>query len=764
MFKKYKTTNYLVIVESPSKCNKIEKYLGSGYKVMASYGHIRELNSLKNINLTKNELIFSLSQNNIKQKQIEKLRKEIKKCDEVILASDDDREGEAIAWHICDVFGLDINKTKRIKFNEITESAIQTAIKNPTFIDMKMVNAQQARQVLDLLVGFKISPILWSNISRNSKNALSAGRCQTPALQIIYDNQMLINNDSYKYVYNTIGYFTNKNLPFELNTQFENEDDVIDFLDGASNYDHYLTCSKLTKSTKTPPEPFTTSKIQQVASNLLHYSPKDTMRICQDLYEGGYITYMRTDSKNYSKDFLNKTKTFIEKFYTEKHIHNNFSQLSEQKNKNAQEAHEAIRPTDIFNQKIKELSGKHERMYKLIWENTLESCMSSAEYSSISGIIETYKKYKFSLKCELLIFGGWQDVTKKYTCQSDIFNYLQKINSKEKLNYKKVYSKVSIKNQTLHYTEARLVQLLEEKGIGRPSTFSSLVDKIQERGYVKKENIKGKEISINEYELLDGEISSIEIKKEFGNEKNKLVIQPIGILVSEFLTQNFNELFKYDFTKKMEDSLDEITLGTNTFNMVCTNCNTQIDKLIKIMKKECKQEFIFDDNSKLTIGRYGPVIQTIENEKVTFKPIKKSIDINKIHEGKYKLEEVVDDIDKNSIKTIGTYKNQDVIIKNGKFGLYAICGDKTQSLKTLTTDNICDIKLEDVIPLFESSNILKIIDENTSIRKGPKGDYIFYKTKTMKKPKFLDIKKFTKNYSECSIEEIKEWIAMTYKL
>jgi DNA topoisomerase I len=764
MSKKYTTTKYLVIVESPAKCAKIENYLGPGYKVMASFGHIRELNSLKNINLDNNELIFSLIQNNIKQKQLEKIRKEILTRDEVILASDDDREGEAIAWHICKVFNLNIEKTKRIKFNEITETAIQSAIKNPTRIDMKIVQAQQARQVLDLLVGFKISPILWKHISRNSKNALSAGRCQTPALQLIYDNQKIIDKESHKYVYNSTGYFTNKNLPFELNKQFDKEEELIDFLDGVSSYEHYLICSPNKKSFKTAPEPFTTSKIQQVVSNLLHYSPKDTMRICQDLYEGGHITYMRTDSKNYSKDFLITIKDYIDKMFSLKHLHDNFDSLSNQKNKNAQEAHEAIRPTNIFSRNIENLTGKHEKMYKLIWENTVESCMSQAEYETVTASINTFNKYKFTYKSELLIFGGWQDVAKKYSKDSEYYHFIQKINPKEKLPYKKVYSKISIKNQTLHYTEARLVQLLEEKGIGRPSTFSSLVEKIQERGYVKKENIKGKQITMNEYELVDDEIYNIEIKKEFGNENNKLVIQQVGTLVSDFLTTHFSNLFNYDFTRQMENSLDDICNGNNTFNKVCKECDIQIQSLIKVIQKETKQEYEFDDNHILTIGRYGPVIKRTDGERVSFIPIKKGIPIDEIREGKYSLEEVTDIQNNSDSKLLGVYKDTDVFIKQGKFGWYVEYGNKTQSLKILDISNIEDISLDNVISLLETSNILRIINENITIRKGPRGDYIFYKTKMMKKPKFFDIKQFSNDYINCQVEDIKTWITDTYKI
>ena len=414
MPKKYSTTTTLVIVESPAKCKKIEEYLGPGYKCVATYGHLRELSSLKNIDLKNNFTpTYTISDNAIKQKQIEFLRKEIKNADEVILALDGDREGEKIAYCVAQIFKLDINKTKRITFNEITESAIQLAIKNPRTIDMNTVNAQQARQILDVLVGFKVSPMLWKFISspKGKEFSLSAGRCQTPALKILYDNQKDINEHDERKVYNTTGYFTNSNIVFELNKQFETDDEITDFLDGSADFSHIYTCSQPVKIFKQPPEPFTTSKLQQVASNELHYAPKETMRICQSLYEGGFITYMRTDSKIYSNDFIDSTKKYIIKNYDAKYINENIDSMNtgvslvkesvKKKQQTTdkpppQEAHEAIRPTDISLFELPEgLDNKERRMYKLIWENTLESCMAVASFHSVKATITAFQNTFF---------------------------------------------------------------------------------------------------------------------------------------------------------------------------------------------------------------------------------------------------------------------------------------------------------------------------------------------------------------------------------
>ena len=320
MSKKYSTTTTLVIVESPAKCKKIEQYLGPGYKCLASFGHLRELPSLKNIDIENNfNPTYTVIDNTLKKKQIELLRKEIKSAGEVLLATDDDREGEAIAWHLCQLYKLDVNKTKRIIFHEITESALQSAVQHPKTINMDIVHAQQARQILDILVGFKVSPMLWKFITKpkGKEHSLSAGRCQTPALRLIYDNDNDIKCSEERKVYNTTGYFTNSNIAFDLSPQgkHESEDEITDFLDGCADFSHIYNCTQPVKVYKKPPEPFTTSRIQQVASNELHYAPKETMRICQILYEGGFITYMRTDSKTYSAEFLDIVKQYIVPYY-----------------------------------------------------------------------------------------------------------------------------------------------------------------------------------------------------------------------------------------------------------------------------------------------------------------------------------------------------------------------------------------------------------------------------------------------------------------
>ena len=801
MSKKYKTTTTLVIVESPAKCKKIEEYLGPGYKCVASYGHLRTLASLKDIDIENNfKPTYSIIDESLKKKQVEVLRKEIKAANEVILASDDDREGEMISYSIIELFKLPLN-TKRITFNEITEPALKEAIKNPKTIDINLVQAQQARQILDILVGFKVSPIMWKLIKKNKENSLSAGRCQTPALRLIYDNDKEIKETESKKVYNTIGYFTNLNLPFELNAQYETEEEIIDFLDGSADFSHIYNCSKPNKVYKQPPEPFTTSRIQQVASNELHYSPKDTMRICQTLYEGGFITYMRTDSKTYSGEFLSNVKEYIMTNYAngDKYIGSiinstNVENIAVKKSKKGkkdetvdalrqnndslrQEAHEAIRPTNISLCELPDtldLSSKERKMYKLIWSNALESCMMPASYNQVQAEISAYDNKKYKHISELIDFPGWKIVNKAYTIDNKEYQYLQTIKQNAVIPYKKLCSKATIKGLKKHYTEARLVQLLEEKGIGRPSTFSSLIDKIQERGYVKKEDIKGKEIVCKDYELEDGEISEIETTREFGNEKGKLVIQPLGVVVMEFLDKHFGALFEYNYTKLMEDSLDKIAKGEEIWYNLCGECNKQIDDIIDNMGMEHKIEYKIDNNNTYIIGKYGPVIKHVEEidgkEEIQFKPIKKDVDIKSLEKGEFTAEDIVDN--NKTVKSnfiLGQWEGKDVYLKKGKFGLYISWGENSKTLKELGNRPIENITFDEVkVYLEEGSPIIREINTNTSIRRGPKGDYLFYKTPRLKKPQFYDIKAFVnetkEDYRICNIDILKSWIKDKYNI
>ena len=809
----------LVIVESPAKCEKIEKFLGAGYKVIGSYGHITHLSNLDQIDV-KNNFKPSFAIIDTKKAQIEKMRKAIKGAKEVILATDDDREGEAIAWHIAQVFGLPLETTKRIVFHEITERAIKHALANPRTLNLELVYAQQGRQILDLIVGFTITPLLWKYIVSNSKNALSAGRCQSPALRLVYDNYKEIQESPGKLSFNSCGYFTSKNIQFTLNKNFDSHDTIKDFLEQSKTHKHSLTKAKERELIKNPPVPFTTSGLQQAANNNMHISPKDTMMLAQKLYEGGYITYMRTDSKVYSEDFIEEGKNYISEKYRREYIHPEINRLIQNKDKilsnveenekdekdetkttkskptkskkekkekketaaenNAQEAHEAIRPTHIDLEAIPDseetFSAKHRKLYKLIWTNSLESMMAPAKYLQlVVNIIAPYDAlYKYC--AEQNIFLGWKAVNGAE--EEKYYDYFQNM-KEEVINYKKITCKQTLKELKSHYSEAHLVQLLEQKGIGRPSTFSSLLEKIQERNYVTKQNVEGKKLEIIDYTLLDNAIIQEQGTKEFGNEKNKLVITQTGIFVIEFLIKYFSKLFDYDYTKSMEDELDNIAQGTKKYYELCDECYVFINDLIKTNNLAAtanstnspeKIQLAIDAKHTYLIGKNGPTIKyTKEDGTLGFYGVKKDIDINKLRAGHYKLDELIETKEENS-KLLGSFQNAPVYLKKGKYGYFLECGELRKSLNTVKINvPIKEIKIEDALTILndrasEGNSLVRRISNDLAIRKGKYGDYIFYKTETMKKPQFLKLNDFNDDYTNCSLEFLNSWIKEKYGL
>ena len=799
----------VVIVESPAKCKKIESFLGSEYICVASYGHLRELKTLKDIDKKFNPT-FTNSES--KLNQISKLRGLIKKAKDVIIATDDDREGEGIGWHICDLFNLSPSTTKRIIFNEITKTALKEAVKSPTVLNMNLVHAQQARQILDLVVGYRISPILWENISR--KSGLSAGRCQSPALKLIYENQKLIDESPGTQSYNTVGYFTKHIIPFSLNHTFKNGEEVEDFLSESVNYEHKMKCEKEKNVSKRPPIPFTTSKLQQQASSELKISPKDTMKICQTLYEAGLITYMRTDSTKYSKEFIESAKQHITSNYGEKYVHDEIESLADgarkQKtkkktkkdskekddNNNAQEAHEAIRPTDVTVTEAKsEMQPKEKRMYKLIWNNTIESCMSEAKYKQMTTVISAYGEKQFRYSSEKNIFPGWK-IVKGVNDSSEYYDYLLSLDKSKQFDYSKIACNFSLKDLKTHYTEAKLVELLENKGIGRPSTFSSIIDKIQERGYVKRENIKGKSLKCVNYELIDNEITEKSEEKEFGNENNKLVIQPTGVLVIEFLLKHFTNFIDYDYTKEMEERLDKIAKGEESCFDLCNGCSKELTGLINKCKNmngnqpaSVNNGIKIDEYHTYIVAKHGPVIKQMKNGETKFIGVKKDIDIERLKRGEYKIDDLTDLISSASGKYLGVYNDEEIYLKKGQYGLYVKINGKNKSVNNIQKPEK-DITIADVIKMNETTvpiglmryandgsysvesnketmkglppSVVRYLSKEITIRKGKYGHYIFYKTNEMTKPKFLQIKKYEGDYMEDDVNDIIDWIHKTY--
>jgi DNA topoisomerase-1 len=828
------STTTLVIVESPAKCSKIESYLGPGYKCIATFGHFRTLDGLKSINMDNFHLKFSCMDE--KSKQISRIKSEIESCmGNVIIATDDDREGEAIGWHVCDMFKLPVETTPRIIFHEITKTAIDRAVSTPGTLNMNLVYAQFARQILDLLVGYHISPQLWTHIASSVKNSLSAGRCQTPALRLVFDNQKDIDSSPGKMVYNTVGYFTKLNLPFTLSRHYETPKDVEEFLEESVNHEHVFTLLPSKKISKAPPSPFTTSALQQKASSEYNYSPSETMSICQKLYEGSFITYMRTDSRTYSPEFIENTKRYISEKWSDKYLNPNIQYLalgfssggggdssttakqgktakaskgsgSDDKGVKAQEAHEAIRPTNISTLKIPDtFTPREQKLYKLIWTNAIESCMSHATGVTITAHLTAPKSNEYKYTTELIEFPGWKAVD-GYDKENPNYNYLQNIKKNCTIPYNKIKATVTMNELKSHYTEAGLIKLLEEKGIGRPSTFSSLIEKIQKRGYVEKGDVVGKKFKCTDFELLPDELLEMPTEREFGNEKNKLVIQPLGVIVMDFIIQHFEPLFEYNFTKKMEDDLDKVAKGDILYSETCQFCFDNVKRLTTALKDKNiqKDTVTIDENHVYMVGSKGPVIKHTTlgedgKKKIEYKSVKKDIDLAKLKRGEYELGDVVDEkgnIDMGGIK-LGIYEGEQIILKKGKYGLYFVWGEQKKSLSGLfpKNKNPSTIAYHDIVKIIDSSQkgdmnsggggggiegsdgsneyignkiavkgMVRMLTDEISIRNGKYGDYIFYKTPLMKNPTFLKIKGFTEDYKTCPVANIIEWINTTYKL
>ena len=781
----------LVLVESPSKCKKIEKYLGPGYKVVATYGHIMKLNSLENIEILNN---FNCKYDLItdKEENIELIRQYINDVPEVILACDNDREGEAICASICRLFKLPMETTKRIIFTEITEPAIQYAIRNPTTVNMNLVNAQQAREVLDILVGFTISPILWSNINRRHKTSLSAGRCQTPALRLVYDNYLEIKNSSSVLKYKIFGIFTNLNLKFELNKEFEDREEVKNFLELSKVFEFIYSRTSSTETKRSPPEPFSTSRMQQFASNNLNLSPKDTMKYAQELYENGYITYMRTDCKKYSEEFIHLVTRYVVTTYSQEYLRENLNDYI--KPINSIEPHEAIRPVNIGINKSQlenssNISVKAIKLYELIWENTIESCMSHSTYNIITCIITAPENNEFRYKIENNIFLGWETINaiplavggfvrehsslpKKY--DTNITYYIQNLRINSMMPYKKIESEFIIKGKKSHLTEALLVNLLEENGIGRPSTFASLIDKIQFRNYVEKKNIEGIEIKNYNYVLKNSKLEENEVSIIVGNEKNKLVITPLGLIIIEFIIEKMEELFNYEYTKNMELELDLIATGNKIWQTLCQSCYDNLVEITRNVSNVKSFSIRIDDNNSLIMGKYGPVIKVTNKygKFSNFLKVRDDLDLDELRSReKITLDDVIENntlshIGTNTNNSIGKYKGHDLFVKKGKYGIYAQWGDERKSLKE-EFSNINNIKYLDVLKYLEKDNILdrnkppgfiRELTENISIRNGKWGDYIYYKKPRVKNPAFIPLKDFNENHRTCDKQILLNWL------
>ena len=755
----------LVIVESPAKAKTIEKFLGEDYKVMSSYGHIRDLKK-KELSIDPKTLEPDYEIPDEKKKLVSELKSNAKKAKKIWLASDEDREGEAISWHLCEVLGLDEAKTNRIVFHEITKSAILDAIKSPRHLNMDLVNAQQARRVLDRLVGFKLSPVLW----RKVKPALSAGRVQSVAVRLIVEREREIQafrSEPY-YRVNALFGITNTDgsqseVKAELDTRFKTHEEAVAFLEQCK--DAKFTVSNITKKPlrRTPAPPFTTSTLQQEAARKLGVTVSQTMMVAQRLYESGRITYMRTDSVNLSSLAINTSKDEIIKLWGKEYSKTrNYHTHA----KGAQEAHEAIRPTFMSQAEI-DGTAQEKRLYELIWKRTAASQMADALIDKTTVTIDIAgSQAKFIANGEVVTFDGFLKVYRESTDEDDnnqeeATHMLPVMQVGNVLERREITSTERFSMGPIRYTEASLVHKLEELGIGRPSTYAPTISTIQQREYVQKGDKKGEERTYTVDTLKGTKVTSRERKEMVGSEKGKLLPTDIGIVVNDFLMANFPDIMDYNFTAKVEQQFDRIAEGKEEWNTMMKvfdkSFEPTVDKVMnarsehKAGERQLGKEPETGKPVFVKIGRFGPVVQigsADDTEKPRFSqlPSDKSIETITLEEALelFKLP-----------RTIGEFEGSSVVIGAGRFGPYVMHNKKYVSLPKGTDP--MKVTLEEAIQLIgekreqEQKRHIKAFDEDAKLEvlNGRYGPYIAYDGKNYRMPKALHEKAAELSYAEC---------------
>ncbi|MBR0526419.1 MAG: type I DNA topoisomerase [Prevotella sp.] len=759
----------LVIVESPAKAKTIEKFLGKDFKVMSSYGHIRDLKK-KEISIDDDSLMPDYEIPDEKKKLVSELKQNARKAEKVWLASDEDREGEAISWHLCEVLGLDEEKTNRIVFHEITKPAILAAIENPRHIDMNLVNAQQARRVLDRLVGFKLSPVLW----RKVKPSLSAGRVQSVAVRLIVEREREIQafqSEPYFHVGAKLE-VEGATLFATLSNRFKTHDEALAFLEECKDAEFVVKSITRKPVKRMPAPPFTTSTLQQEAARKLGFTVSQTMMVAQRLYESGHITYMRTDSVNLSSLCIGTSKEEIIRLYGPEYSNpRNFHTRS----KGAQEAHEAIRPTYMSKQDI-EGSTQERRLYDLIWKRTAASQMADADIEKttveieikLNGANEAPKDNvypsTFQANGEVVKFDGFLKVYRESTDdeqgEGEEQNLLPAMKVGDVLTRKEITATERFSQGPIRYTEASLVHKLEELGIGRPSTYAPTISTIQQREYVHKGDKKGEERTFT-IDTLKGQKVTTKTKKEMaGSEKGKLLPTDIGIVVNDFLMENFPDIMDYNFTANVEQDFDKIAEGKTEWNKMMhkfyKKFEPTVEKVInaRAEHKAGERQIGIDPTSGkpvfVKIGRFGPVVQigsADDKEKPRFAqlPSDKSMDSLTLEEAMelFRLP-----------RTVGQFEGSDVSIGAGRFGPYVLHDKKYVSLPK-DADPLA-ITLDEAVALIEEKRQqdqqrhLKAFDEDPKLEilNGRYGPYIAYDGKNYRMPKAMHARAAELSYEE----------------
>ncbi|MFJ1377362.1 type I DNA topoisomerase [Capnocytophaga canimorsus] len=673
----------VVIVESPAKAKTIEKFLGKDYKVVSSYGHIADLPAREIGVDIDNGFTPKYIVSSDKKELVKELKKLTTEAETIWLASDEDREGEAIAWHLAETLNLKSENTKRIVFNSITKSAIEKAIQNPRGIDYNLVNAQQARRILDRLVGYELSPVLWKKV----KSGLSAGRVQSVAVRLIVEREREIQDFKTQSSYKITAEFTNaegKTIKATLAKGFDSYDDAQRFLQ--KNIGANFTVATLEKkpAKKSPAPPFTTSTLQQEASRKLNFSVSRTMTVAQRLYESGLITYMRTDSVNLSQEALQSAKNAIKGIYGEKYAHSrNFSS----KTKGAQEAHEAIRPTDMSRPSIT-IERDQDRLYELIWKRTIASQMSDAQLERTSIKIAADKHDEmFTANGEVILFDGFLKVYLESTDEEDEEQegMLPALTQGEKLNNNFITATQRYTRPPARYTEASLVKKLEELGIGRPSTYAPTISTIQNRGYVERSAFEGEQRNYQMLTLSEGEIQEKILTENVGADKGKMIPTDIGIVVNDFLVSHFESIMDYHFTANVEESFDHIAEGEEDWRKMLESFYNQFHPVVQDVEQNASREtgtrvLGIDPKSgrplSVRLGRFGAMAQIGTNEddeKPVFASLLSGMSIETItFEEALKLFELP--------RKLGIIDGNEVEVNVGRFGAYVRYGNNFASL------------------------------------------------------------------------------------
>jgi DNA topoisomerase-1 len=736
----------LVIVESPAKAKTIEKYLGKDYTVKSSIGHIRGLPSKNGSVDVANNFAPKFEIDSDKKKVIAELKAAAKAADSVLLASDEDREGEAIAWHVAEVLKLDPKTTKRIVFHEITKSALDEAVEHPRTIDMNLVEAQQARQSLDYLVGFELSPVLW----RKVRAGLSAGRVQSVAVRLIVEREAEIDTHAPESTFKLTAEFTLSDgtvLPAACSTKFSTAEEVRAVLEAFAKSGFTVTNTTKKPGTRSPGAPFTTSTLQQEASSKLGYSPRSTMSLAQRLYEAGLITYMRTDSVNLSTQALGAMTGFIKEKYGEQyHQYRTFKS----KSANAQEAHEAIRPTDV----TKDTAGaddQQRKLYNLIWRRTLSSQMAPAQLENTTITISASEsKETLEAKGQVVLFDGFLKV---YGRSGDD-TLLPELSTGDPLTLVRAEALEGLSRGPARYTEATLVKKLEEMGIGRPSTYASTISTIQSRGYVERGDLEGVEKDIQKLTLENGQVEQITEKLMYGRDSNKLFPTDTGKVVTGFLVKHFGEVMDYNFTKDIEEELDQIALAKKNRVTVLHEFYDPFHKLVEgsadISRAEATQTRLVgnDPQSGLPIyarfGRFGPMLQRGEQSddpKPDFAPLPTGEKIETVT-----LEQALEMFQ--LPRLVGqTEDGKDIKANIGRFGPYIVVDKLFVSIKPHDPRKIT---LEEARELYvaklEAEKEKNIADfgEGVKVLNGRFGPYVSDGKKNAKIPKDTDPKSITR--------------------